>query len=110
VPSADALRELLELAGHRVLCAGNGREALDRLRETGQVGLILLDLMMPVMDGYEFRKEQLKDSRLASIPVVVLTADGRVREKARELQADRYLQKPLSPSALLGVVNACGQA
>jgi CheY-like chemotaxis protein len=108
LPSVDALRELLEYAGHDVLCAENGREALDCLREAGGIDLILLDLMMPVMDGYEFRSEQLEDPDLASIPVVVLTADGHAREKARALHTDRYLQKPLSPKKVLGLVQADG--
>lgn len=102
--SVEALRELLEFSGHRVVCAGNGLEALEKLRESDDYCVILLDLMMPVMNGYEFRERQLKDPRLASIPVIVLTADGRAREKAMELGTRRYFQKPLSPPDLLRVV------
>jgi len=104
VSSADALRELLELAGHRVVCAINGREALELLREANGVCVILLDIMMPVMNGYEFRDEQLKDPSLASIPVIIVTADGRAREKAVQLQTERFFQKPLSPPDLLRAV------
>lgn len=109
--SSEAMRDLLEMAGHSVVCASNGREALERLRESASYCVILLDVMMPVMNGYEFRDEQLKDSRLASIPVIVLTADGRAREKARRLRSTQYFQKPFSPPALLQAIEQhCGVA
>jgi CheY-like chemotaxis protein len=103
-PSVEALRSLLEGEGHVVSTADNGRRALEMLRGPNAFCVILLDLMMPVMNGYEFREEQLKDPRLASIPVIVLTADGRAREKAAELNARHFLQKPLSPPDLLNAV------
>jgi CheY-like chemotaxis protein len=104
IPSVEALKELLEGAGYAVGCAGNGREALALLRGAGSYCVILLDIMMPVMNGYEFREAQLKDPKLASIPVIVITADGRAREKARQIGTDRYLQKPLSPPELLRAI------
>jgi len=103
MPSAEALTELLEGAGYGVVCAPNGREALARLREASYC-VILLDIMMPVMNGYEFREAQLNDPKLATIPVVVITADGRAREKARQIGVDRYLLKPLSPPELLRTI------
>jgi CheY-like chemotaxis protein len=66
--------------------------------------VILLDLTMPVMDGYEFRKRQLDDEALSSIPVVVITADGNAREKAERLAAQGYLMKPIRPGDLLDAV------
>lgn len=102
--SAEAMRDLLELSGHTVDWSRNGREALERLRSEAGYCVILLDVMMPVMNGYEFRDEQLKDPRLASIPVIVLTADGRAREKARRLRSNHFFQKPFSPPALLRVI------
>ena len=109
--SSEAMRDLLEMAGHRVDCAGNGREALDRLREDAAYCIILLDVMMPVMNGYEFRDAQLKDPRIASIPVIVLTADGRAREKARRLRSNQFFQKPFSPPELLRAIELhCGGA
>ena len=96
-PSVDALRVCSKSAGHRVDCAGNGREALSRLREASGYCVILLDIMMPVMNGYEFREEQLKDPNLASIPVIVVTADGRAREKAQQIGSDVLL--PETPRA-----------
>ena len=102
--TVEALRELLEFSGHHVVCAENGLQALEKLRESADYCVILLDVMMPVMNGYEFRERQLKDPKLAAIPVIVLTADGRAREKAQELGTRQYLQKPLSPPDLLRVV------
>ena len=103
-PSVDALRVMLESAGHRVDCAGNGREGLSRLREANGYCVILLDVMMPVMNGYEFREEQLKDPKLASIPVILVTADGRAREKAKQIGSDVFFQKPLAPRELLRAI------
>ena len=102
--SVEALCELLKRSGHKVICAENGREALERLREGQRFCVILLDVMMPVMNGYEFREEQLKDPTLASIPVFLLTADWRARQKAEELHTDRFFQKPVSPPELLAAV------
>ncbi|HVQ54394.1 MAG TPA: response regulator [Thermoanaerobaculia bacterium] len=103
-PSAEALREILESEGHAVIAAENGQVALDALREADRVDVILLDIMMPVMNGYEFREEQLRDPKLASIPVIVLSADGRTREKAARLSAEHIFQKPLSAPDLLRVI------
>jgi CheY-like chemotaxis protein len=103
--SVEALSFLLEGAGHRVVRAENGREALERLRAADSFCVILLDVMMPVMNGYEFREEQLKDPRLASIPVIVVTADGAAREKARQLGSDKYFLKPFSPPDLLRAID-----
>ena len=102
--TVEALRLLLEGAGHRVDTAENGRQALERLREPNGFCVILLDLMMPVMNGYEFRKEQLKDPRLAGIPVIIVTADGWAKDRARQLGSDVFFQKPLSPPLLLEAI------
>ena len=84
--------------------AENGRQALERLREAEPCCCILLDIMMPVMNGFEFREEQLRDPKLAAIPVIVVTADGRARERAHQLGSDVFFQKPLSPPALLSAI------
>jgi len=97
--SAEAMRDLLELSGHTVDWSRNGREALERLRSEAGYCVILLDVMMPVMNGYEFRDEQLKDPRLASIPVIVLTADGRAREKAAAPQQPLLSEALLAPGS-----------
>ena len=84
--------------------AENGRQALERLREAEPCCVILLDIMMPVMNGFEFREAQLKDPKLAAIPVIVVTADGRAQERARQLGSEVFFQKPLSPPALLRAI------
>jgi CheY-like chemotaxis protein len=71
----ESFATLLTDAGMEVTVARNGREALDVLRRTETPPcLIFLDLMMPVMDGFEFRQEQTRDPGLADIPVIVITA------------------------------------
>ena len=71
-----ALKELFETEGYTVVLAANGRAALKRLMEGFRPSVVLLDLMMPVMDGWDFRTEQLKDPALKDIPVFILTAAG----------------------------------
>lgn len=106
----DAISESLEIEGHEATCVSNGREALDYLQKGESICVILLDLTMPVMNGWEFRKQQLQDSALASIPVVVVTADGRASEKANQLSANAVLQKPLVAEELLTTVEKfCGK-
>ena len=100
----EAIRETLETEGHRTICASNGLEALEHLKGGEPTCVILLDLAMPVMDGYEFRRHQLDDDALAAIPVVVITADGDAREKAEKLAAQGFLRKPIRPGDLLDAV------
>ena len=71
-----ALKELFETEGYDVAVAANGRAALNHLRVGVRPCVVLLDLMMPVMDGWDFRSEQLKDPTLKDIPVFILTAAG----------------------------------
>lgn len=100
-----ALTAMLEDEGHHVVGAGNGREALAYLRGAGEPpGLILLDLAMPIMSGWEFREEQQRDPALAAIPVVVISADRGVRQKAESIEADGYLGKPVDIDDLLAAV------
>jgi CheY-like chemotaxis protein len=100
----DALVPILEYEGHRVVSAANGREALDRLQTMPRPSVILLDLMMPVMDGEQFRAEQLRDPSLASIPVVVLSAHAQAEERAARIGAVACLRKPLDIDVLLDQV------
>jgi len=105
------MKELLEMEGFSVLTAGNGREGLNLIERDGEPCLILLDMMMPVMDGWKFREEQRKWPSLASIPVVVITADGDARGKAASIQAAGYATKPISIDSLLdAVARICGLA
>jgi CheY-like chemotaxis protein len=105
----DSLIEALEDHGYSALGAGNGVEAIDVLRAQAQPPcVILLDLMMPVMDGREFREEQLKHPTWAGIPVIVVSAYGDVEAQARELAVD-FLRKPLATRPLLAAIERrCG--
>jgi CheY-like chemotaxis protein len=100
----DVIAGVLEDEGYVVAVAGHGREALDALRRGLRPRLILLDIMMPIMSGREFRAAQLADAELAGIPVVVLTAGGRAREIAAEIGAQAYLSKPLDLAKLTELV------
>ncbi|HYF50788.1 MAG TPA: response regulator [Planctomycetota bacterium] len=107
----DVLTQVLEYEGYEVATAGNGREALDYLRSHPKPGLILLDLMMPVMDGWQFRAEQQKTPELANIPVVILSADGNAYQKASTVRAAGFLKKPVELETLLETVGRnCLQA
>jgi len=98
----DAVAESLEDHGYRVLLAQHGEDALQQLRQSPiRPSLILLDLMMPVMDGWQFRDEQKKDAAIADIPVVALTAHG----NSRKFDAADHLRKPITLDVLLGVVD-----
>jgi len=103
----QALMEVLEEHGFPALGARDGAEALLLLaRATELPCLILLDLMMPVMDGASFREAQRRDPRLAPIPVVVLSAYRDVNEQAVGLDAVSVLMKPPSVRELVTVLNA----
>ena len=102
---SEMLATILEADGHTVDTAANGREALAWLRAPGhRPGLILLDLRMPIMDGVEFRRWQIKDQALADIPVVLLTAELRAGERAAALGVSGFLTKPFELDALLAAV------
>jgi CheY-like chemotaxis protein len=101
----DGLAELLQDEGHAVQTASNGREALDFLSSHPAPCIILLDLMMPVMNGEQFRCAQLADPALSSVPVVVLTASHDGAQRAQRLGARRYLAKPIKVDALIEAVH-----
>ena len=106
----EALAEVLSRLGYEVQCAANGSEALELMRHSESLpGLILLDLMMPVMDGWEFRAEQRRDQTLAEVPVVVLSALDDTAQRVVQDGAAAFLSKPLHWQALLPVVERfCG--
>jgi CheY-like chemotaxis protein len=101
----DMLRELLEDEGYQVRSAGNGRDALACLRAGVPTRLILLDLMMPVMDGWAFREAQRADPALSPIPVIVLSADDALSEKALGMSAAAWLSKPFELGVLLDAIH-----
>jgi CheY-like chemotaxis protein len=98
------LTEMLEDQGYSVASAANGWEALNHLRTALPPHLIVLDLMMPVMDGWEFRRQQLKDPDLASIPVIVLSSLVERRGEAADSDAIDYLPKGSEPGQFLALV------
>jgi CheY-like chemotaxis protein len=107
VEDNDDVREMmalaLELAGHVVWLAANGRDALARLNEDGPLPcLILMDLMMPVMNGWELRAALRGDPRLAGIPVVVVSALN--AELAQRVPGTEFLPKPVDIDRLLDIV------
>jgi CheY-like chemotaxis protein len=101
-----AIVQVLQDEGIAVRAAENGRVALAMLREPSATlpCVILLDLMMPVMDGQEFRAAQLRDPALAPVPVIVLTADGNAVEKAALMNGANALRKPVELETLLATV------
>jgi len=86
------LAKFLELEGFTTVTAANGLEALKYLRGGGGAAVIVLDLRMPVMDGWAFRREQLRDPMLAQIPVVVLS--GADHDRVPEILAAAAFEKP----------------
>ena len=106
VNAVDALAELLELQGYEVACASNGQVALNHLRRGPMPNAIILDLMMPVMNGWQFREEQKRIASAARVPVVVVTASS--ERTPRDVAA--VLPKPVNIGALLRVVgNLCAR-
>ncbi|HET7587458.1 MAG TPA: response regulator [Gammaproteobacteria bacterium] len=101
----ESLVLLLEMEGYTVVVADHGREALDYLQAAAELPcLILLDLMMPVMDGFEFRARQKENATLASIPVVIMSAAGNVHEKLPGLDPKAYIKKPMDFSDVADAV------
>lgn len=92
----DVVVETLSDEGYGARGAANGEEALDLLRsEPALPRVILLDMMMPVMDGATFRAAQLDDPDLRAIPVVVMSASAHIEEAASRLGATAFLRKPV---------------
>jgi CheY-like chemotaxis protein len=101
----DAIHEVLEDHGYRLLAASNGKEALEQLRTRAvKPCLILLDVMMPVLDGWGFRAAQRGDPELSAIPVVVLTALPNGEQTAHAMGAAGYLGKPVELEVLLKTI------
>ena len=99
------IHQLLQDEGFEVDSVADGAEALARLKGAPKPSLILLDLAMPVMSGWDFRREQLSDPALAGIPVVVMTSyEGEYGDSMAELRASGHLQKPVRPDELRGML------
>jgi CheY-like chemotaxis protein len=100
----DMMAQLLNLEGINAATVANGREALEYLQESDRPDVILLDLMMPVMDGWEFRRRQQADPSVSSVPVIVLSALDPTR--AADVNANAFLKKPLDFDRLLALVRS----
>lgn len=98
-----AVARFLRAEGLAVVEAGNGAEGLMRLRESGDVSAILLDLRMPVMDGWAFRREQRLDPAIADIPVVIMS--GADVDRFGELGAAATFEKPVRMSEVAVVLH-----
>jgi two-component system, chemotaxis family, chemotaxis protein CheY len=98
---ASAVCELLNASGHEASNAVDGMAALQKLRDGHLPDVILLDLMMPRMDGWKFREQQMSDAQLKDIPVVVLSAGGQIAES---IDVTCILRKPVDPAALLNAI------
>lgn len=107
VEDDESTREMLmtdlQLSGIPAVAAVNGREALDVMKRERPC-LILLDLMMPVMDGEAFRRSQLKDPDLSSVPVILLSARHDVPKRAEVLHTDGWIMKPFDIEQVVDVI------
>src|SRR5580700_4465812 len=99
----DLMGVTLRDRGYQVIECANGLDALVRLRAPCKPEVIVLDLMMPIMDGWEFRVAQRRDPAMATIPVVALSAD--TTSKAAAIDADAYLRKPALPASVADAVD-----
>lgn len=97
----ESLVDMLQDEGFLVISAENGKIGIELLQSSAHLpSLVLLDLTMPVMDGYAFRREQLKDPKFAAIPTALLSADGSLEEKAKLTGLKDYITKPINLSQL----------
>jgi|SRR5579871_744284 len=102
----EMMAQLLAMEGFKSATVANGREALEYLHNGAEKPeVILLDLMMPVMDGWEFRRHQQEDPALADVPVIVLSALDATR--AAGVSAQAFLKKPLDFDRLIELVRRC---
>jgi CheY-like chemotaxis protein len=96
----EAICSLLEIEGYQTAQVQNGKEALDYLHSNPPPFLILLDLLMPVMDGWKFMAEQNRDERLAQVPILIMTAAS----AQKRIGPHHVLHKPLDATRLLTMV------
>ena len=102
--SRDALRELLEAFGYAVLVATNGREAIE-IALQGSPDLILMDMMMPVMDGFEATRQLRRCRQTSGTPIIALTAMEGAHDLALHAGANEYVRKPIDIRQLLSKVS-----
>jgi two-component system, chemotaxis family, chemotaxis protein CheY len=100
----EVLCTLLAYEGYDVVAAEDGEQALAELQRGPAPCLIVLDLMLPRMDGFQFRAAQRANSAWADIPVVVYSGMDRLAERVRPLEPEAWFSKPLDPEMLLGAI------
>jgi CheY-like chemotaxis protein len=101
------IQQILEEEGYATLAAANGEEALRVIRsQARRPRLVLLDVMMPVMDGPRFQAKLAEDPGLAAVPVVILSAGGHAPMRSGAGRAAGYLDKPVDLSTLIGTVRS----
>jgi len=107
VDTGEAMSELLAYQGFEVALATDGQRALEALRGADTLpDVILLDLMMPVMNGWQFRKAQLDDPQLAAVPVIVVTASWASDSQLSQLKAAALFRKPVDAGTLVRKINS----
>lgn len=99
-----SIADAVGVEGYDVILASNGQEALDKLEEVTP-GLILLDLMMPRMNGYEFLQELERRGLRGAFPVLIVTADATAKQKAEQLGVESYVAKPFDVTKFLDKVH-----
>jgi CheY-like chemotaxis protein len=102
--SREVFADLLRGEGHRVVAVGTGAAGMAYLRAQERPAVILLDMLMPEMDGWQFRRAQQADAELAGIPVVVVSALKAVERSAIRFGAAAFLGKPVAPEDLIGTI------
>lgn len=100
----DGLVQLLSLRGYRTAAAANGRDGLEHLRRDRAIAVVVLDLTMPIRDGYWFRTEQRADPTIAHIPLIVFTGVGDAQLDEAMLAGACVLHKPLGIQQLLDTI------
>lgn len=98
----ETLGEFLGYEDYAAVTASNGREALERLREGSKPCVVLLDLMMPVLDGFEFLEIRQQDPALAAVPVIVISAGS---QALKSLSGVEFFPKPLDVERLLAALS-----
>jgi CheY-like chemotaxis protein len=102
------LKELLESENYYISTAENGETALallsEKIKTKSKPDLILLDLMMPVMNGFQFMKKQSEDPEIKNIPVVVMSADSQIKEKLRNTTAVTFFRKPVKIATIIEII------
>ncbi|WP_312096602.1 response regulator [Niallia sp.] len=107
VRNVYALSSVLELHGMKILFAENGREALEILHKKEEIDLVLMDIMMPEMDGYEAIRQIRMDDQLKDLPVIALTAKAMKEDRAKCLEAGAsdYIMKPIHSDQLISLIS-----